>query len=1794
MITSFIFDKTFDDLLENTKELEPIQTNRTKKEYKKYIENLKRVFKSYYNLTQGAKDDLALKPTDIMLKYEQYFESRESEINEFYNVFEKEFEAQLSFAKEENIRISKNMGVKNPTGNIGEAKISLIFDDVFYKTLEEKKGFKELINWDEIKKNKKDEKLNYKIQPLDYVFVWPYDDKIIKNNKIKNFYQSNINKTKSYKFIENLRKGFKAYYKGRFVTGRGLTDSPADYVVYDEKLEITKNGEKVFDTSERMKENSFGEDIERTKTVTKNVEIDYKDLINKYIKEVSPNNDNKNEYLKTLEMFKNNFQNKPQTGFEEELFNLIEGTERKLKLFLEELYENEHINDYNNLKAIQEQTIRIQLEIFDYQKKFKKSKFSNLFYEALNHQIDLNKKPEQSIYKIDFANIDVKGLNRQSKLLGFINYVLTTNTDELQYKAGTSEKYIGKSTTILNKIKTEKIKSIDDYNDLKNILLNIIQSEGEYSNVDFTAKDFDNLPSFFILDNFFNITSNKTITKESIGKISALQGIYNFFEIAKGNKNAKRIKKNIEELKKLFGQLSGNNNSISILGFKLITNLNKEVKNKTFDFENALKETFGNAVYITDSDFFNYLTEKEFDPSKIVYLDENAYINGEESQETISDNVYDEETLSDNIQDESTYHNNPESNQLNERQKEQEEIDRKRFNFLIGKRKASVEDPYKKEDIEPLNKDVKNIITAKIDNIMQEMVLQKQNTPQSKPIVQDTNIQQNQGKQNQEVVNTIQNLPAQSNSNIKNQSKNTNPNASISTNGTQPTVTSVAQTSKSLSKQNKTLANTQKQITNKTQGKETIKQFSEFKSIGIYSQLIYFTKLYFAEDIMLLKENGFDNYFFQNLTDGRKTDIDSFLDTFIELSELKKVMNNMESKRSELNQVMNNQKSQSSNFRMTEFKDSKTGKNLIYDSITKKLYKNGNDFISKNKNALKTDAYRMFDYIKYGKIKTQDAFGNDIKKSLADLIYEYNDILKEKDYNPSKLYYSEKEHMNKNIKLFVEQLVNKKFDEFGGKVLGQGKKQINQNQFYKQLELMKKIYDVTSLFFNKPKWKNMDALLCFSNEKDAIIKEEIFNSYFKLGIEIQKKAEMNEQEQQQLYIKLFEYFIDKNDLNKVNLKDKKELFNVIDFYNETKKLNKQENRQKNILRDIYSREKTSYILLDNKKYFIKTDFEKVRITDIDKEEQIFDINNPIKIKEKEYKVGIKNGFISFIRQSDNEEIIEEIIPEHDYGEITIGKKVYTIIDDKHLIRYLVDEKGGKNLYQLPDKDGAIIKQLKLSDQMQTNTLDKNYKTNFYKKQLYDFQEMYKQPKQKNFMMSFLYSYLQIKKNNDEQFNNAMENKEFINKIINKTLGTNDRDYIQETELFINKFKENNKILFDGIEYTIFDQEESAIEILKEKYKNINNLFYYNKKETIIINSLELQNDLQIKVNMSVINKFKDENILGNETKLKKHIEDLIDNINKAKDEKEKQDFIAELNKVLKSPKDTSTIDTSPLKNIVNKLQIISENEDSNKLKKFTDLKDNQYLEQLFAFKDIEKSFYIKDKNGEVMHLYNIKIQLSKESSRNANNNNINLLVERIEKEFEVERETAVYAADLILNGSITDRIFKQIIDKIKVDEKGNANEIEFEEKIVTRLEDIKQEIKDSVEKTKVSAEEIIEKDKEIFGEQASKTNFKIKKYQIFGAIQAGVQQTIGIGINQKIKQEQKQQSLYQTNTALKYNPSIDQELEEPNFGMTLFSDDYANNIITSVISGHGSDFIQDNIVVNLYNKRITRINNATN
>jgi hypothetical protein len=42
--------------------------------------------------------------------------------------------------------------------------------------------------------------------------------------------------------------------------------------------------------------------------------------------------------------------------------------------------------------------------------------------------------------------------------------------------------------------------------------------------------------------------------------------------------------------------------------------------------------------------------------------------------------------------------------------------------------------------------------------------------------------------------------------------------------------------------------------------------------------------------------------------------------------------------------------------------------------------------------------------------------------------------------------------------------------------------------------------------------------------------------------------------------------------------------------------------------------------------------------------------------------------------------------------------------------------------------------------------------------------------------------------------------------------------------------------------------------------------------------------------------------------------------------------------------------------------------------------------------------------------------------------------------------------------------------------------------------------------------------------------------------------------------------------------------------MTLFSENYANNIVSTVIQSHGNNFVQDNVVVNLYNNRITRLN----
>jgi len=87
------------------------------------------VFKSYYNLTQGATDDLVLKPTDIMLNDEQDFEQIKLKINKFYKTFkekfEKEFKTQLNSATK--------------TKDLSNMITSFIFDYVFDRSLENTK-----------------------------------------------------------------------------------------------------------------------------------------------------------------------------------------------------------------------------------------------------------------------------------------------------------------------------------------------------------------------------------------------------------------------------------------------------------------------------------------------------------------------------------------------------------------------------------------------------------------------------------------------------------------------------------------------------------------------------------------------------------------------------------------------------------------------------------------------------------------------------------------------------------------------------------------------------------------------------------------------------------------------------------------------------------------------------------------------------------------------------------------------------------------------------------------------------------------------------------------------------------------------------------------------------------------------------------------------------------------------------------------------------------------------------------------------------------------------------------------------------------------------------------------------------------------------------------------------------------------------------------------------------------------------------------------------------------------------
>jgi len=114
-----------------------------------YIKDLKAYFKSYYNLTQGAKDNLALKPTDLMLNDERYFKSIKPEtykrlfksiepkINKFYKTFKKEFEKEFKKEFEKEFKTQLNSATK--TKDLSNMITSFIFDYVFDRSLKNTK-----------------------------------------------------------------------------------------------------------------------------------------------------------------------------------------------------------------------------------------------------------------------------------------------------------------------------------------------------------------------------------------------------------------------------------------------------------------------------------------------------------------------------------------------------------------------------------------------------------------------------------------------------------------------------------------------------------------------------------------------------------------------------------------------------------------------------------------------------------------------------------------------------------------------------------------------------------------------------------------------------------------------------------------------------------------------------------------------------------------------------------------------------------------------------------------------------------------------------------------------------------------------------------------------------------------------------------------------------------------------------------------------------------------------------------------------------------------------------------------------------------------------------------------------------------------------------------------------------------------------------------------------------------------------------------------------------------------------
>ncbi len=1067
---------------------------------------------------------------------------------------------------------------------------------------------------------------------------------------------------------------------------------------------------------------------------------------------------------------------------------------------------------------------------------------------------------------------------------------------------------------------------------------------------------------------------------------------------------------------------------------------------------------------------------------------------------------------------------------------------------------------------------------------------------------------------------------------------------------------------------------------------DEVKEFLE--NVGIYKQLLFFTKLYDIETRAscdgnlvitpvksILTENivNFQKIYFDKLLPQQwiKENIDNF-------SKLKKITRTRKGKT------------------YTFYRDNT--KNTNYKSIA--------SYIQKNKENIFNVQFQMLNYIMTGKTKAHPDNINKTKK-ISDLIIENNFIIKANIKEGfDELTNDETSLLNGNIENFIGQLVNKNYSPKNKSVLNAANADEAGKAFNEQLKLMKDIYNVADIFFNKPQNQQINY------NSDKFIKEAIVNQYVMLARNIQLKTKMSKEQETDLYYNLQDYFINKNSLNlftniatkNTPIKQIKSIhqqkpiphYKYFDYYNDiqadglilrggllfkiaqiidktrieeikqniqsikstqvqkttqitnapstsaasvsnttipaqdnvqtisnifnedptTKELENllaKKNIQINILHEIYSKTSENYIILDGKEYQIDTNFKKVWFTDNknkennkNKEKLNFDINEQIKIGQKSYDAVIYDSYIALI-DNDTKEIFK---PQHTFGEIQIEGESYRIIEDNDAIRYLVDKTGNMYLCQVQDENDTnkfIIKNINLKQQTKKIKLEEDYVSNFYQKQLIEFQRLYQNPQEQKFMMSLLYSYLSIYKSNKEQMEQIKVNKDKINKIINTQLKTDARDYIGEINDFIAKLRKNNSIFFKGRVFKLHGQENQVQELIKDSYNpQIHNVLYAKEikiknKEIIVINKLGNVINGEVSVNININNTFKSKSVNKDEIELKDSIKQLMEDISENNDEDVLTNAVQKFYDAV--DKDSTKIDTTTISEFVNILQ--KEYPNSEIITQYTKIADNKYLEQLIAFEQIEQHLYLENKEHNLFSIKDLQISFFKlyDNQKIDQENIRTILQKKIKENFDLADEMSLYVTDIILKKSIFDRIKMNIINNISLEE-NIAQPISFKEDIVPKKytkeqqyygnkvfdEILSPQKNKQLEKTDVSADEIIKSAEEFFKATDKKVKTNFKKYQIFGAIQAGIQQTIGIGVNQKIRQEQKQQSLYQANTALKYNPSLDQGLEQPNFGMTLFSEDYANNIVSTVISSHGNNFVQDNVVVNLYNNRITRLN----